>query len=203
MHVHQPTVFSGTRNTRNYVPYGRRTAMVVTAIAWLALVAAREATAGTNPYLEVQLPVPQGAYSVRTVIADADRAVQTAYKIRSRYPADNLTGFYQSELQKAGWVPSTDTEKGVGWGAGEWTEYADLTLPGNPSVRIWGFSGVREDIPAEIRVVIRYVSAAGNWGDEAEVVCRIGPIINVKQLYEDWKRAREREPDPGEKKEHQ
>jgi hypothetical protein len=97
------------------------------------------------------------------------------YRAAVPYPADAIVSHYASEFERLGWSPSTRQ------GTGQWAEFVDGTVAGDPSVRqrlLWWTDqqGRREPLLA-----LRYEEFDGQT-DNVLVVVRLLPMEPPESL---------------------
>jgi hypothetical protein len=135
-HMRSTRVGSKTRSPR--VGYGRPLALVAAVglalgggLSVAVLVSrgpgARERTGRAVTLLGERLPLLPGA-EVRERDVGPDHALYT-FVLRNRpYPAPGVAAFYKRELTRLGWSSVAHD------GYGEWSQFGELTRPGEPSV---------------------------------------------------------------------
>lgn len=142
---------------------------------------------GKDSFPEIKLPLYPKAIRINHIINRPEGTKSVSYKVRIKWPAQELIEFYESEFEQMGFSKySAD-----GYGRGKWFQFIDGTKKNEPEVN--RFIETWADKNHSIRVLLHldYLRERDNpWPNEVFVMCQIQQFFDYTKLNEFMEKMR-------------
>ncbi len=142
---------------------------------------------GKDPFPQINLPVFTNAFQVHHVINRPEGAKSVQYKVKIKWPAQELINFYNSEFDKMGLSKYSKDN----YGAGGWEHFTDGTQ--KSSLENNRYSETWADKNHSIRILLFFDyrgTKRGSEVSEVSVVCQINKFYDFTKLNEFYERLR-------------
>lgn len=129
----------------------------------------------SDPYPQIDLPIFAGAIQKKDFI-DFNKSIKSvSYKLKIKYPADQVVNFYKAKLKKNGFTLKESGEP-------KWENFIDDTLEGSPKIRQLLSSWENNKLQVEAFLALIYRNSGKGWSDELNVTCQLQPAVDISEI---------------------
>lgn len=142
---------------------------------------------GKDPFPQINLPVFTDAFQVHHVINRPEGAKSVQYKVKIKWPAQELINFYNSEFDKMGLSKYSKDN----YGGGGWEHFIDGTQKGSLGSNRYFETWVDKNHSIRILIVFDYRGTKSvSEVAEVSVLCQINKFYDFTRLNEFYEKLR-------------